>query len=688
MNVEPHKTYIGRLRATARDADTLAPRLRAALATLDLHPPGLPAQAIICLRHLRAPLPADILRGGAHDGARLRQWEAATADALQRMIKEAARPARAFVPAAAECVVFADRAELLSCLAADWCAGRAQTRWWWQGLFPRRDLTGAQVGLWLRELAYVPGALAHLARRGDGVRFARSLNAHEARALLDGLITHFALGDLSSVTTTMATTQSVPPAAHEADNAATTAHARPAPWQPFVPELRGEQLTAPQECLLGVGLMLQRAPSVLRSAAFARAVLRWLDEQTAPWRESAGARAPHGALSLPPSPTDTPPAAGRALSENERADADARLRAAPTSHPPTTQSLVRHEREDAAPHDALSAAGGIETATDTTATDARASLHDQETVPSPRLGAGDERESPTRAVDQTEATQQAVEATLGTDAMAGDAEITQTPTTFENLSASVVPLEAEIETGCGGVFFLLNLALFLELYGDFSRPLAPCLPLVVWDFVALLGERMLGAEVRADPVWALLAQLAGRTAGDEPGADFEPPDEWRVPTAWLAGMPKGEAWRWTAARGRLQVAHPAGFLVLDLPRDEHKPAPQQLATELRAYADIHAGALVRVARVRQPRGRTPRARLLARMTAYACARLRYALGRASARRVGRQLCALPARVAVTTTHVDVFMSLRALPVAVRLAGLDRDPGWIPAAGRFVAFHFD
>ena len=48
----------------------------------------------------------------------------------------------------------------------------------------------------------------------------------------------------------------------------------------------------------------------------------------------------------------------------------------------------------------------------------------------------------------------------------------------------------------------------------------------------------------------------------------------------------------------------------------------------------------------------------------------------------------PGRVEATATHVDVVLSLADLPIAVRLAGLDRDPGWIPAAGRTVAFHFE
>jgi hypothetical protein len=46
------------------------------------------------------------------------------------------------------------------------------------------------------------------------------------------------------------------------------------------------------------------------------------------------------------------------------------------------------------------------------------------------------------------------------------------------------------------------------------------------------------------------------------------------------------------------------------------------------------------------------------------------------------------RIAVTAAHLDVFFPLAAHPVEIRIAGLDRDPGWIPAAGRHVSFHFE
>ena len=52
------------------------------------------------------------------------------------------------------------------------------------------------------------------------------------------------------------------------------------------------------------------------------------------------------------------------------------------------------------------------------------------------------------------------------------------------------------------------------------------------------------------------------------------------------------------------------------------------------------------------------------------------------------VCAHPARIVATATRLTVFLSLEKLPIAIRLSGLDRDPGWVPAAGRFIAFHFD
>jgi hypothetical protein len=70
------------------------------------------------------------------------------------------------------------------------------------------------------------------------------------------------------------------------------------------------------------------------------------------------------------------------------------------------------------------------------------------------------------------------------------------------------------------------------------------------------------------------------------------------------------------------------------------------------------------------------------------ARLILALGIDENTNLARILLHHHAKVTVTPTHLDVFFSLSDHPIEIRLSGLDRDPGWVPAAGRFIAFHYD
>ena len=52
------------------------------------------------------------------------------------------------------------------------------------------------------------------------------------------------------------------------------------------------------------------------------------------------------------------------------------------------------------------------------------------------------------------------------------------------------------------------------------------------------------------------------------------------------------------------------------------------------------------------------------------------------------LCVTPARVLIGRTRLDVFFALASHPIAIRIAGFDRNPGWVPAAGRVIRFHYD
>ena len=75
------------------------------------------------------------------------------------------------------------------------------------------------------------------------------------------------------------------------------------------------------------------------------------------------------------------------------------------------------------------------------------------------------------------------------------------------------------------------------------------------------------------------------------------------------------------------------------------------------------------------------------MVKYMDCRLRLALGLDPGDDLATFLFVHPARVDLTLARVDIHLSLEKLPLAIRLAGLDRDPGWLPAAGRYVYFHF-
>ncbi|HEX5749534.1 MAG TPA: hypothetical protein VFZ09_25115 [Archangium sp.] len=248
-----------------------------------------------------------------------------------------------------------------------------------------------------------------------------------------------------------------------------------------------------------------------------------------------------------------------------------------------------------------------------------------------------------------------------------------------------------IHTRLGGTFYLLNLALALELYGDFTQPAFPGLRLPVWDFLTLLGDELLAKPSPEDPLWTLLARLAGRPPGTPAGDGFEPPSEWRLSPAWLKAFREPGTWHWSTVRQssveRLHVRHPAGFLVLDVARTQEEPEAQ-LHRETGPHAGSTPFSLAPETRAPGEAEPSPLERWLGWLVPYVRARLARALGTEGPEELSRVLLEHEARVHVTESHVDVVFPLASLPLPVRFAGLDRDIGWIPAAGRHVLFHFD
>jgi hypothetical protein len=243
----------------------------------------------------------------------------------------------------------------------------------------------------------------------------------------------------------------------------------------------------------------------------------------------------------------------------------------------------------------------------------------------------------------------------------------------------------------------------LELYGDFTKPMQPGLDLPVWDFLALVGRELAGPEFAGDPLWQLLAELDGRGEDEAPGAQFDAPDCWQLPLDWLRGFPEPSVWHWSVDTGRMRIEHPEGFTIVDLPANS-ETAEAQLRSVTEAYASIlfklrpdpltsrpsrvqWLGANSQLSTLNSQLA--PLQRWLDWLCGYLRARLARALGfPASSTAALTLLLQQPARVQTTSTHVRVFFSLDQHPLEIRVAGLDRDPGWVPAAGRNFAFYYE
>jgi hypothetical protein len=190
-----------------------------------------------------------------------------------------------------------------------------------------------------------------------------------------------------------------------------------------------------------------------------------------------------------------------------------------------------------------------------------------------------------------------------------------------------------VDTRFGGIFYLLNLAIYLGLYGDFTTPTEPGLELSPWDLLALVGRAWLGPQIEADPIWPLLAHLAGRDPTVPPGHDFVPPPGWQIPPEWRRALSRSQA-----ARLRKLSQCEVGFWPL--------------------------------------------------LLTYFQARLCRSLGLRHPAQVAGLLLYRRARIQITATRLDITFPLAEHPVAIRLSGLDRDPWWIPAAGRFVVYFYE
>ena len=444
---------------------------------------------MLCVRQIRDPRPGSV-RIHTAAGPLSLDWEQAVRDRLDSISTSALRPAHTRVTSSAEAVLFADTAELLACLASDLCAGYAHERWWWRSLYGERDLKHVLLGALLEPPNSVPSVLEHLARQAQTIAFVQRLTEREVDVLITGMLTAFGLVELQAAFTSPVVPGPDRPKRPRADATQSTsvprhatrgdARRRPTPsasppadsdrpplppWAGLVPESADPGLSPRQQLLLGVALLLGRSPRSVRSADFVRATRTWWAEITRP--------------SL--SPADVSPVSERQLGGQLARPTRRRSATTPASgvsrnatRPSLTPGIVRHHPP--------------------------------------------ERSRP--------ATLPTVESPPNTEpASDSEPDCSHEPPPPGPRAADPVPDAVVIHTQLGGIFYLLNVGIALDLYGDFTQPLRPGIDLSIWDFLTLVARRLLRRHYPADPIWNLLRELAGRGPRQAPGADFSPPAE-------------------------------------------------------------------------------------------------------------------------------------------------------------------
>ncbi len=744
-------TEIGRLRvrikAAAEDAKipVWRQRLSHALRSADLSPPGMPPSAILIVRRIQDPAPGTVLRDTA--APRLDQrWERAARGAARDALHRAARPARGPVAESADAVYFADRAELLACLAVDIAHGRAGQRWWWRALL-RKEAPGAPAprrlaALLEAEPRYVPAALDHLRQWRRLRTVVRAIGPTDAERILRRISDAFGMGE--------AIPTASPPAPFQTERAPDAGAAGPSQTGPIAetsPRVRApweergvgrevlSDLGPPREALAGVAVTLHRAPARARSTRFREALRQW-------WvgpPEGRGAEHPSQASQRPSggdseesyteAPTEAIEPSERDTAGNARETRPHAREAAPSQD---SAEGDRPEPGGPEPTEGASEAGPGEE--EASPTDERpGETHPQDREPEPTsafseddvreaspgperrsVSGQDERAQPDRAESEEggpEARSQEDEAPPSVESpgeAAGSEE--KGPETERKAPGKVSPDKhgSGVDSEVGGVLYLVNLLSRLGLPEAFEPEWGLASRVGAWGVLDALGRGLLdgsddsgGGRYAADPIWRAMAVLDHREPETPPGDELVDPGWFSLPASWLTGPVEAgvNGWSWAADEAWLRVWAGEGYLVAEGRRAQRPPAEEARAWLDRIGAATAAGRLVERSFDEAPveaadgplMAAMPLAmrRWTARVLPYVRLWLTEAIGLAPGDRAGivREVLEVPARVYLSSSHVDMVTSMERISLPVRMAGLDRDPGWQPALGRVVLFHF-
>lgn len=680
------------------------------LGAADLHPPGLSPSAVLIVRALPDPMPrgCGALVPGSRPSVR---WIEAVRRALDDVAHRAACPKAGRLPPHTEAVCFADRAEWMACLALDLAQGTAGSRWWWRHFL--RATTALEPSPRLVTALSdppraVPAVLAHLAAWRCAGDVLQALPSDAAALVLDRAAAAYGV-QLPAI-------DSQPPVPHSSGRSSsplsagkTRERSPDPPWdaatQALIPADAPSRLHA---ALLGVGLTLHRRASDAHRPSFAAALAQWDKAPAArPSLRAADAPPPKRPVRrVAPTPAGETGASAR---EDEREEA--RLAPASAAGQASGRSRDAGPPSDEATH-ALSAGPPSEygaAPVDPHAPAPPASQRAPDRPSGARRGAAERQRTDRDATSppppgpsaagkaSPEPETSPLSGSDGAPAGSSDETDASGRSMSDPLDAFSFRVEPEvISTELGGVLYLINLMVRLELPDLFEDDHCLASTAGPWGTLEAVARGLLGPQAEHfsdDGMWTALAHLDDRDPETPPGASFPPPEAFSCPSAWIeeSGGLEGPLC-WHASGGRMRVWNDT-YLLADHPQHDADPAAG-VGHVAQWYSLSPAG--IRFSDVPDPwwgrSGPSEVAPTLAAWTARAIPFLRYrltsALGCPLDTDLVSTLFAVPGVLHLSSMHVDWTAPLDAVSLSVRLAGLDRDPGWEPSFARVILFHFD
>lgn len=659
MMLQVKETHISHLifRGNTKDPLAVQMQLSQLLDTIEFLPPGIPASAILVVRSFADPLPhAWQLSGTSYKPGIA--WHTAVQKKMQRLFNSASRPSKGMVSSNAEAVYFFDRSEFLACLTQDWLKGLLLTHWWWKSFIKNIDVNDYVQKQWLQSIESVPGALQQLSRVDMAVPLVDELSDEFVLKLTVFLVKVHGLRNLIMLESYQ----------YQMSNEDVICFIRPR-WIEIVPELKRIQLTAARTVFLLIGMSLVRAPSYIRSNEFTRDI-----------------KAFHEFVKK------------RELVNTTRCESDT--------------ELEKDKFELARPSTSItSSADKVDLVFSENLNKKRKNLTTAHVNNSERIGKPTEFLSGYMKKFNNKNKQSASDLSLMTKSVKynNDSEFINFDSQYESNTESTdsslhghklsyVNESVEFlhwETQYGGAFFLINLAIYLELYGDFTQPEKPGIDLPVWDFVAILLDLFTDSKVKNDPLWLLLAELSGRSEPQIPGVYFDPPERWCMPVSWVKLFKTDLPWQVLATKNQRAVIHPFGFIVSDIKcntgdlqiRLEEAISPYQEAGLIASLENTNALRSIRSPDETMKHYPEKLQSWLRYIYLYAAVRLQRAIN-VSPDKLGDYFCKYPANIKISSTQLIVTYDINQLPLQVRMSGLDRDPGWVPAASRDIRFVFE